>query len=76
MNDPADNAAEREETDRNLALEAMRSRYQETPEFDEEGNRRCVDCWALIPLMRIDSVNAVRCVGCQQEKESSEKKYA
>jgi len=29
MNDPADNAAEREETDRNLALEAMKSRQQE-----------------------------------------------
>lgn len=75
MNDPADNARKREELDRKLALDAVTNRHQDAPEYDDSGNRCCLDCWVIIPIKRVNSVGAVRCVNCQQEQEINDRNY-
>lgn len=38
-----------------------------------KGNRICLDCEAIIPLRRVELINAVRCVYCQMAMEQRNK---
>jgi len=67
--DELDRAQALEQTAREHSLNAILSRATEPPEFDEHGERICLDCGEPIPHPRIEAVNAVRCVGCQESYE-------
>jgi len=73
MSDIADQAEHQEEMARNLVIKSHQNRQKEQPDFDNDGNRVCIDCGDLITNLRIKAVNAVRCIYCQQIKETKEK---
>lgn len=65
--DVLENVSDDEERERQSGIEASR-RALIPDEFieDEFGNRRCIDCDAIIPPPRIKLVNACRCFSCQE----------
>jgi RNA polymerase-binding transcription factor DksA len=67
--DDLDRAQQTEELHRAQALANVR-RPAEEPETDGNGNRVCLDCGAIIPVLRISLINAVRCMDCQRAIES------
>lgn len=71
--DECDLAAEREEHYRHIAIRRARAAAsEEGPLHDENGKRVCLDCIRRIPQKRLKAnPRAVRCVGCQAEKERS-----
>jgi DnaK suppressor protein len=71
--DIADQAEHQEEMARNLVIKQHQNRRKEQPEFDNDGNRVCLDCGDEISEKRIKAVGAVRCVYCQStlEKEGN-----
>lgn len=70
MTDQFDKAQELEQTFRDKALAHQLNRPVEEPDEDEDGNRYCLDCGALIPQDRLDAYpSAVRHVSCQSRKE-------
>lgn len=51
------------------AIEAARAIPQEVP-IEEDGLRFCLDCYKVIPPLRLAVVpHAVRCVDCQEVSE-------
>jgi len=72
MSDPADLGSEREEIQRQEALNRVRYRTHADPLLNEEGERICRDCEELILLERmLAAPHAVRCVPCQKALEGS-----
>jgi DnaK suppressor protein len=69
MTDEIDHAEMIERITRETAIERITNRPVEWPEFDEHGERVCVDCGEHIPHPRIEAVNAIRCVPCQEAVE-------
>ncbi len=69
--DEADQAKDYELRDRAAALAAALSRPEPEPaQFNDRGERICVDCRAVIPSARLAAYpQAVRCVPCKQDKE-------
>jgi DnaK suppressor protein len=68
-----DVALERTEIDREEAIRRiLNGALKEEPMLDDEGNRICYDCEAIIPAKRVEVVpNAVRCVECQSMAEKT-----
>ncbi len=66
--DEADVAAEFEQRERDAALARMRAAPAEEPDEDENG-RYCLDCGDVIPLARVEAVQAVRCIHCASLRE-------
>ena len=70
MSDPADLGSEREEIQRQEALDRVRYRTHADPLLDEDGNRICRDCEEVIPFTRVLAApHAVRCYSCQVSHE-------
>jgi len=67
MSDPIDRANKIEEQQREQALKQQRS-TQEKPCI-VDGLRVCLDCDERILPLRVESVNAVRCLECQTFEE-------
>lgn len=74
--DPADEATAVEQLTTRLALASHANRYQEPAEYNDSGARICIDCEIVIPQARVDSVNAVRCVACQEVEEWQASQFA
>lgn len=76
MVDVFDRAQEREQKDRDLAIQAELKRGIETEEPDEEnGIRYCLDCGLEIPKDRLKArPDAVRCVDCKEMKDRRSKR--
>lgn len=72
--DDLDRAQQIEELHRAQAISKMRSAAEE-PEYDDDGNRICLDCGIIIPIQRVNAVNAVRCVDCQSVIEAKQRVY-
>jgi DnaK suppressor protein len=54
----------------------VRQGHGESPEYNDQGERICIDCGIVIPAKRIEIVpNVVRCVDCQFDYEVEEKRY-
>jgi len=61
---------EQRELEALIARQAARGETKETP-FVIEGKRVCLDCFEPIAARRLKAnPDAVRCIGCQQDKES------
>jgi phage/conjugal plasmid C-4 type zinc finger TraR family protein len=73
--DDIDRAQAIEEMQREQAIKANH-KPSEAPEYDGSGNRICIECGTIIPPRRIDAINAVRCVDCQQALEQKQRVYA
>lgn len=71
MTDVFDRASQLETEERERLIAARLNRPAEQPDEDEHG-RYCLDCGDTLPRLRVTSVNAVRCVECQQGKEHRE----
>ena len=70
MTDQLDQAQELEELFRTKAIAHQCNRPAEVPDEDEQGVRYCLSCANKIPVKRLEAVlEAVRCVGCESEKE-------
>jgi DnaK suppressor protein len=74
--DIADQAEHQEEMARNLVIKSHQNRRKEQPEFDNDGNRICLECGDDISEKRIQAIDAVRCVFCQQKKEQKERLWS
>ncbi|EIJ33351.1 hypothetical protein [Thiothrix nivea] len=72
--DDLDRAQAIEEMQREQALQQVR-RPAEEPETDASGNRVCLECGDIIPVLRFSLINAVRCVDCQSALEKHNKGY-
>lgn len=76
MTDIADRAGEIEEQQRESSLRARTACAVETPRYDRNGKRICIDCEDRLSHKRLKaSPNAVRCVECQDLKEKRERGY-
>lgn len=75
MVDVFERAQEREQEDRDIAIQAELKRGIETEQPDEEnGIRYCLDCGDPIPNKRLEArPDAVRCVECQNIKAKRER---
>lgn len=71
MSDDFDRASRLETDERERLIAARLNRPAEQPDEDEHG-RYCLDCGETIPPPRVLSINAVRCVSCQQCREHRE----
>ncbi|WP_297813690.1 TraR/DksA C4-type zinc finger protein [uncultured Methylophaga sp.] len=76
MVDLFERAQEREQKDRDIAIEAELLRGRETEQPDEEdGIRYCLDCGEEIPEDRLKArPDAVRCVYCKELKDIRSKR--
>lgn len=76
MVDVFDRAQEREQKDRDIAIQAALLRGRETEQPDEEnGIRYCLDCSVEIPKQRLEArPDAVRCVDCKELKDIRSKR--
>ncbi|WP_081443580.1 TraR/DksA family transcriptional regulator [Methylophaga thiooxydans] len=75
MVDVFDRAQEREQKDRDIAIQTVLRSSRETEQPDEEnGIRYCLDCGEPIPNKRLEArPDAVRCVDCQNIKAKRER---
>jgi len=73
MSDVVDRASNLEEMNREQAIKA--NQQHEKP-LIVKGIRRCLECEETILMARIQSVNAVRCISCQELHEHQQKYYA
>ena len=71
-----DEATNREILERKISINAVVNRVKETPEFNNDGNRICLDCGDEIIKARVEAVDAVRCVLCQSETDILNRNYA
>ena len=71
-----DDATDRELFERKLIINAHKNRIKESPEFNKDGKRICLDCEAKIIAERVEYVDAVRCVTCQEIEDNFNKGYA
>ena len=69
--DICDEADRQQQVLLDAAINAHKNRANEQPEFNDDGDRVCLDCDAIIPLARVYAVNAVSCVGCAELEERS-----
>lgn len=67
--DDLDRAQHYEERERESALNKVLTRLVEAAEYDPAGYRICVVCGVIIPHLRTEKLNAVRCVECQTALE-------
>ncbi len=70
--DEADRAQQCEEFEREAALREFMSQAEpdEYPDYNDYGQRLCVDCGVIIPQGRVDTLpSVVRCVTCQEVHE-------
>jgi RNA polymerase-binding transcription factor DksA len=72
MTDAVDRASNLEQMQREQALKA--SQQHEKPHL-VKGVRRCLECDEAILSSRIKSVNAVRCINCQELHEHQQKQF-
>ena len=70
-----DDATDREIFERKLITDAHNNRLKENPDFNEKGNRICLDCDIEIIIERVEAVDAVRCVTCQGIEDKSNRGY-
>ncbi len=75
MADNADIAENEIERGTQRAIDSILNRNTERPEYNDEGDRICLDCAAVIPEARIKAVGAVRCIYCAQADEDEKKMY-
>jgi RNA polymerase-binding transcription factor DksA len=73
--DNADSAADLAQLEIDLAIEATKNHSDEKPAYNKNGLRICLDCESFIPIERIRSTNAVRCVYCQTDLEKYRQFY-
>ena len=52
------------------------NRQTEAPEFDESGRRICLECGVVIPLARVEAIDAVCCVDCAEYQEKKRSRFA
>ena len=76
MSDIVDQAEHQEEMARNMVIKSHQNRPKELPEFDNSGNRICLECGDDIGENRVKAINAVRCIHCQQLREKQERLWA
>lgn len=69
MADICDKAGELIQFHTDNALACVRNRTHEQPIVNDMGLRICKDCNNLIPIARVQAVNAVRCVDCESAYE-------
>ncbi|MBL4831610.1 MAG: TraR/DksA C4-type zinc finger protein [Aliivibrio sp.] len=72
MTDAVDQASTLEQLQRDNALQA--NQQHETP-LIINGIRRCLACEETILTARINAVNAVRCINCQELHEHQQKHF-
>jgi RNA polymerase-binding transcription factor DksA len=72
--DEADIASEYAERDNQRALAKHHSRPKPSPEYDDEGNKVCIDCTDAIPIQRAEIIGTVRCIECQELYEREDKR--
>ncbi len=72
--DDLDRAKEYEMKDRQVALDNALQREQQPPaRYNDNGERICINCNAVIPPQRLDAYpEAVRCVSCKKQYEQQE----
>lgn len=75
MADGADRADVTIEAGLENSLAAHLSRQSAEAEYDDDGNRVCVECAEVIPEPRVLAVNAVECVECAAASEKRERLY-
>ena len=74
MTDEFDRASEREQCDRDLAIEHERGHYARNWEVDSA--TECAGCGAQIPEARREAIPGVQlCVECQAEAERAARQY-
>jgi len=72
--DDLDLAQQHEEAHRAQALRQVQARQKATAPFIRLGIRVCLDCQSPISPQRVAAnPQAVRCLGCQTEKETHER---
>jgi len=71
LSDQLDEASELEQKVRDIALKKQQQQ-KEKPLFIK-GVRCCLDCEEVIPIERVNSVDAVRCIMCQVFHEATQK---
>ena len=82
MPDDTDKSVDREEQihamQLKVAVDVARRKLVpgEEPDEDDKGVRYCLDCGEVIPLARVESVNAVRCVACTAQREDDGRRQA
>lgn len=74
MPDLLDRASDREQQERERAIANHVNRQKEKPDQDADGTRWCLSCGCEVPKQRVEKVDAVRCVDCQQFKEDLAKR--
>lgn len=72
--DEVDYAQEKQDLYLDIALKEYRGGYTDDP-LIVNGKRRCVDCEKIVPQKRLKAnPQAVRCIGCQTEKEGKNRR--
>lgn len=73
MTDQLDQASTLEQNARDYALK--KQQQQKEKPLIINGVRCCLDCEEIIPIQRVKSVNAVRCITDQVHHEALQKHY-
>lgn len=77
MTDLIDRAQEREQIDRDLAIEAARGPFARLGDTPWETATECLECGEILPEARRQAVPGVMlCCECQRKQELRGKRYA
>lgn len=73
--DDADIANEFADRHSSVSLALHLNRERPVPEFDDAGQKICIECGVEIPPLRAAIREVARCLGCQTEVELEDKRF-
>lgn len=76
MADEADIATDHEDHRLALSLASHTNRPKERPEFNDDGDKICIECGLVIPKNRAEISFVVRCIECQELEDILWKNYS